>query len=376
MGAFSPQLRPAIEAIGLRTAAREDLADSFPGLLFAIGTGYGTAAGRQTALAAVDAGCPLREAADRLGLPFWLRKLPAQAFQAPLTLVPAEPTLVNRLLSLVPAQPSATAAWLQRVLIAYHTGRPELALWVAQNYRAAAPSAISVPFLRTLAWAWFAGQTGSRGAELLVSRWTPALGPSRAAGEAALWRERIALDVCLGPGLADSWLASGRGGDYDIVALTTADDFFAEAKAMDNCLDRFADRLMRGTVRVFSMRRAGRPVANVEVSTHHQEIGMPAITQLRAARNRPASPEIWQAAYAWLGGQPLRKAEAGMTAKVSGAERRRRLERVWQPFLDALPADPRHALAASVFPAARASRQRKIPASSPVDTQTEGLESA
>src|SRR5262245_9274218 len=349
--AFAPDLRPPILELMRVDPAVEDLADSFPALLVALATGYGTEAGRRGTLAAVCEGLPLREVAGRLGLPVWLRKLPASVFLTPLVKPPTDPALVNRLVSLVPPQPTAAAAWLDRVMIAHHTGRPDLALWVAQQYRSAQPASTSEAFLGVLGWAWFARtSTDLRAGHLLGPRWTPTLGASRAAKEAALWKERLALDVCLGPGLSDTWLAEGTAGGFDFVALRSADDFIAEAIAMDNCLDRYADRLEGRTARVFSIRRDSRSVANLEIAPHEREPGPPTIAQLRGPRNRRAPIEVWQAAYTWLGSQPLRLAEPQLQVKVGRAARNKRRESLWRPFLDVLPAHARAALEVIVLP--------------------------
>ena len=358
IASFAADRRQAIEAIVAGHPRREDLADAFPGLLFALATGYGTQRHRFDALAAIDAGLPLREASDRLDLPFWLRKLPARAFRAPLGPVPADPALVARLVSLIPASGAACGPWLERVLVAHHAGHADLALWVARTYRATAPAATSSGFLRTLGWAWFSRSPSTRGAELLDSRWHAALGGRRAAALAQLWRERVELDVCLGQGIADSWLEGGNCHGYDIVPLLTADDFLREAKAMDNCLDRYAERLRESGVRVFSMRLDGRPVADLEISSHTQEPGMPTITQLRTAHNRRASTELWQVAFTWIGSQPIRKPPSKLKMGGTRRERRTRLEMIWRPFLDALPADARNALAADVMPSPAPSRRR------------------
>jgi hypothetical protein len=68
---------------------------------------------------------------------------------------------------------------------------------------------------------------------------------------------------------------------------------------------------------------------------HDEEVTMPAIVQLRAARNRRAPPEVWQATYSWLGSQrleplsPLRHAPKPMKR----IEARRKL---WSPYLTVL----------------------------------------
>ena len=354
--AFAAGHRPAILQLIRLSPAVEDLADSFPALLFALATGYGTNAARRSALAAVLDGQSLREVAGLLGLPVWLRKLPAAVFQTPLARPPAETSLVNRLVSLIPPQPAIAAAWLDRVMIAHHTGRPELALWVAQNYRAAQPVGTSASFLGVLAWAWFAGARGQRAEALLTTRWTPTLGTQRAAKEATQWKQRLALDVMLGPGLADTWLADGTAGGYQFVALRNADDFIAEALAMDNCLDRYADRLDGRAARIFSIQCDGRSVADLEIAPHEREPGHPAIAQLRGPRNRRAPIEVWQAAYAWLGAQPLRLAEPRLEVKPGRAVRNKRRALLWRPFLDALPEHARTAIEESILPGAATDR--------------------
>ncbi len=345
---FAPANRSAIAVLIARSPRLADLADSFPALLFALATGYATAAARTAAIEAVEAGSPLKEAARLLCLPMWLRKMPAASLTpgslspgSPadgLVRVPSDSALSARLVSLIPPQPKAAAAWLDRVIAAHQTGRAELTLWVAQQYKGHRPAAHGALFLTTLAWAWFSldGQ-GSRGASLITEKWRPSLGAARAAKAAALWRERIALEVCLGPGIADAWMAEGAAGSFDFIALRTADDFIAEAGAMDNCLDRYADRLVGRAVRVFSIRQDGRSIADMEIATHEREPGHPVIAQLRGPHNRRASLDVWRAAYQWLGSQPLRLADKSTTIRVSPVARRRRQDEIWRPFLANLP---------------------------------------
>ena len=59
---------------------------------------------------------------------------------------------------------------------------------------------------------------------------------------------------------------------------------------------------------------------------------MPTIVQLRSARNRRAAPEVWQATYAWLGGQRLEPLAPDRHAPkpAKRVEARRQL---WGPYL-------------------------------------------
>lgn len=62
---------------------------------------------------------------------------------------------------------------------------------------------------------------------------------------------------------------------------------------------------------------------------------MPGIRQLRGPRNRRAAPQIWQAAYAWLGQQPLRPLVKG-TRAVQEARVRAVRAAFWAPYLSAV----------------------------------------
>ena len=161
----------------------------------------------------------------------------------------------------------------------------------------------------------------------------------RAREELAAWRQRLRLVECLGPGIESPWLADGTALGFEFVALRTVDDFIAESEALENCLDQYADHLHTGLTAVFSIRKGERRVACVEIGLHDEEVTMPTIVQLRAARNRRAPPEIWQATYAWLGGQGLEplSPERHVPKPINRADARRKL---WAPYLDFLAGTP------------------------------------
>src|SRR5256885_1348966 len=117
-----------------------------------------------------------------------------------------------------------------------------------------------------------------------------------------------------------------------------------------------------------------RGVAGWEIGLHDEEVSMPNIVQLRAARNRRAPPEIWQATYSWIGGQrlmplsPLRHAPKPMQR----IEARRQL---WNPYLEVLEGT-RHAgpFRRTVFQQMRAPgleprRTRPLPPHRPAGTR-------
>jgi PcfJ-like protein len=104
--------------------------------------------------------------------------------------------------------------------------------------------------------------------------------------------------------LTDPWLQQGEAMGLTFSPLIECNEILAEAHAMQNCADQYADRLARDKCRLFSVRRRGQRVATLEIGSHVRETGMLTVTQLKARQNMPAAIEVWQAAHSWLSQQP------------------------------------------------------------------------
>jgi len=368
--AFHPSYRRAIRALSNGAPKIEDLAESFPALLFALGTHYGSKPRRELCLALIAQGASLRQAADALGLAWWLRKLPPPAFTEPLPCFPGGDEFGLRIASLIPRVDAATIPWLKRVGLAQDAAGSDYALWIArQSELASWPDEV---FDFMAAWAWYSQRPSLLGARLLRRAWAADMGFKRAREEMGAWRQRLRLSEYLGSGIKTPWLADAHVSGFDFVALRTVDDFIAESAALDNCLDQYADQLNTRLSAIFSVRRGERHVACVEIGLHDEEVTMPTIVQLRGARNRRAPPEVWQATFAWLGGQRLQPL-APERRQPKSAERLATRRRIWEPYLafldgngraqrfrrvleglpSAAPRRPRGDLPAALRPAAR-----------------------
>ena len=334
---FHFSCRRRVDEIANQAACFEELAETFPGLLFALATNYGTAEARRAAVAHLISGSRLREAANALGLPWWMRKLPPQAFNKRLETLPDDPKFSARIVNLLPTVPAISAKWLERVTQAYRICGSDFALWVARHDRFHAPLITDPALPYVAAWAWFASHPDTLGAQLLRRPWTPNMSPRRAFDEVTAWRKRIRLALTLSALGRKPWLSEGSALGYEFVELRTIDDFIAESDTMDNCLDSFSEKLESGVSYVFSIRRNGSPVADIEIGVHPVEPTMPSIVQLRGPKNKRAHPEIWRAAYNWLGNQELHPVPAQV---VNSAARRRAWRTLWKPYLSTLtPAD-------------------------------------
>jgi hypothetical protein len=335
LSAFSRTWRRPIAALTARAARIEDLADSFPGLLFALVTRYGDNLQRRKAVACIESGLPLKSAADALGLPMWLRRLPAEAFATPLPAMPTDAEFALAVTSRIPLRAEEVTAWFDRVVYALRVVGRDFAIWVAKAPRILPLSTSDEDFRWITAWAWYSMQPATQGYQLLRRPWSPALSWKKSRDEVVIWRKRIDLAATLGRGIRDPWFADGHALGFRIVALRTVGDFVAESAAMENCLDQYAARLTYGRIRVFSVRRNETSVASLELSLRSDDATSPAITQLRGPRNRRVPTQIWQAVHAWLGGQPF-KALSGQPSDPASA--RETLRSLWLPYLETLEA--------------------------------------
>lgn len=360
MKSFHPAYRRYVQQLSSCSRQIEDLADTFPALLFALSTGYGNPESRAASFSLIQSGASLREAASELGLPYWLRRLPASAFTEPLRQLPNTPEFARRISPLIPDTDGKARSWLWAVNYANLACGPDFALWAA-NWIGKQSRQLSGPYgeenFRFLtAWAWHSARPLSAGYDLLRRPWTPSIGPRRAIEETAVWRRRIALALAIRRLETANWLQDGSALGFDFVALCSPQDFIRESEAMDNCLDQFADRLEQNHSKVFSIRKDGRSVANVEIGNHDQEVTMPCVLQLRAPRNRRASAEVWQATYAWLGTQTLRPRYSNAARPTSGRGTKA-AKAFWQDYIDHLE---QHGLA-DAFAAIAISRRRNRP---------------
>jgi hypothetical protein len=357
--AFHPSYRRFIAELTSCTPELEDLADSFPALLFALVSGFASAGRRAHACELVCDGAPLREVADTLGLAWWLRKLPAQAFCEPLPTFPTDQEFALRISSLIPQEMRRLPIWLSRVGYAYEAGGEAYALWIARQSDLLSPP--EDVFMFMAAWAWFSLHPGHMGHRLLRRPWTSEMSFKRARDEMTAWRQRLRLVDCLGLGIESPWLGDGVASGYSFVALRTVDDFISESIALENCLDQYADHLQSGLTSVFSIRKGARRIACVEIGRHGEEASMPTIVQLRGPRNRRAPPEIWQATFGWMGSQRLEPAPPPRhtPSSIKRLEARRHL---WRPYLTHLTGS-RHepAFRRTAFQSARLAGQESRP---------------
>jgi hypothetical protein len=281
-----------------------DLAMVFPGAMYVLASKRLPLATRREAVALIEDGAPLKSVARTLEIPLWLRKLPPEAFQFTLDDLPASEGFARRVANRLPGAPSHSALWLQSLAFAAKACNEDFALWLADQAIFSDEGNPEQLFTILAAYAWHSRATQTRAHTLIVVPWRPEIAFDTALCAAKSWLNRMRLVLQLGPGvLTDPWLTGGQIRDYTFVPLLDRMEILAEARAMQNCADQYAERLADDRCRLFSIRRNREHVATVEIGPHSREAGMLAITQLKGRHNMAAPLDVWQAAYAWLASQ-------------------------------------------------------------------------
>ena len=301
---FDPDRRASVRRLVNSSPRAADLAIVFPGALYAISDSNGSIDIRRRALELVLEGAALRDVAQVLDLPLWLRRLPPEAFTGSIGPLPASEMFSRRIVNQLPTAAENSAFWLKAVSFGAYACDEYFALWLARQPVYSESGDPARLFGLLAAYAWYSQAELSRAHGLIVVPWRPEMSLDTAICAAKSWLNRIRLVLQLGPGaITDSWLQAGEAQSFSFVPLLEQAQILAESRAMQNCADQYADRLARDKCRLFSVRRRGVRVATLEIGPHARETGVLAINQLKARHNMPASAEIWQAAHTWLGTQ-------------------------------------------------------------------------
>jgi hypothetical protein len=290
-----------------------DLAVVFPGALHALAGRPVTQKRKHKAVDLVIGGAPLREVAQALELPLWLRRLPPEAFTELRAAPPRSDLFARRIANHLPTSAENSAFWLSSVTFGARASDEYFALWLAQQpvfLEAGEPERL---FGLLAAYAWTSNEPRSPAHSLIVVPWRPTMSLETAACSAKSWLNRMRLVLQLRRGaISDPWLEPGEARGFTFHPLLDHTAILEEAHAMQNCADQYGDRLARDKCRLFSVKRRGSRVATLEIGPHPREAGVLAISQLKARHNLPASIDVWQAAHTWLGAQrELKRASNG-----------------------------------------------------------------
>lgn len=332
---FHPNYRVRVAALAARHSRLADLAASFPALLFALAVPrFGI--DPDTVIRGVIEGRSLNDVAAQARLPMWLRKLPPEAFQAPIPPLPDGDILRRQIVNHLPRSPKRMQVWLDAVSTASEFGSQPIAVWIAREVTALekAPTALDLRRLRLVVlWAWFSGQPGTLGRRLIGTPWSPSMKFKTGHEAARAWRELVELHLVLGEhAIVDAWFEPAVIEGYEFVPLTTARDIATEAERMENCLASYGGLISSCQSRIWSVRHAGETVAVIEVGRRKfmRRDTFVGVQQIRGLRNAPVADEVRAVVAKWQMQQDLLLDPRGPIA--TEAELQQAWIAMWRPY--------------------------------------------
>ncbi len=130
---FDPDRRVSVRRLVNSSPRAADLAIVFPGALYAISDSNGSIDIRRRALDLVLEGAALRDVAQVLNLPLWLRRLPPEAFTGSIGPLPASEMFSRRIVNQLPTAAENSAFWLKAVSFGAYACDEYFALWLARQ---------------------------------------------------------------------------------------------------------------------------------------------------------------------------------------------------------------------------------------------------
>ena len=338
VNAFREEFRRPIADFTLSEPRLEDLADSFPALLFALATRYGSLQRRTAAVALVLRGSSLKNAAGALGMPMWMRRLDPGALTRPLLPVPTDAELDRSLGGCMPVKPAAQATWLDCVLIGHAMAGAEGAVWMATLGHQIVMGLSGTHILPWLAaWLWASRSPDAEISGLVLRHWTPDVGMETTFSALQDWERRIKLTRSIAEPIRDVWLSERACGDYEVKALRTPQDFMRAASDLNNCLESWGGPVCCGEARIFTLRRGDLAVAAFEIVPDPEDPPMPRLRQVLGYLNRPVPLELWQKLSTWIETQRFRPID---TSPIAPEVQDARQMELWGPFLGAFARVP------------------------------------
>ena len=296
--AFAAEHRDDIAELAAVSPRFADLAISFPGLLFSLATGYGTAEARRQCSELILKGRGLREAADALGLPFWLRKLSPEAFIAPIPRLPSTPEFVKHIANHIPERKNRHKDWLDKIGRAAHLGDDAFVAWLASRRDLLLLIDGENDIGPLALYAYYSTRPRTVAGRLVERAWDADLQLQSALWGCEMFLTRLAIEVLLLEPVRDTWAEGGTTGGFEFVPIATAADLVAEAQEMRNCVRRYVFKIALGECRLFSVRRDGQRIATLELVPSKRR-GLPLVHQMRGRGNGPVSRAAREAAQRW-----------------------------------------------------------------------------
>ena len=306
---FDPTVRRRVRGLVRRHARLGELVQTFPGALHALASEPADGTNRRTrdeVLTMIEDGARLKDVARELQLPFWMRRLPPEAFHGGPPRLCTSARFDKQIATRLPLSRSGARAWLEAVTTGLDAAHEPFALWLAERpglHPRDAATRTTAAVLAAYAWASTELDADAEARQLIVTPWHPDLTTTRALHAVMSWLKRIYLVTALQEPADEPWLTPSDCDGYTFVPLRTATELLEESRLMRNCVDHYARAIKELRCQIYSVRSGRTRVATLEIGPHPKDLWMHTVLQLRGPANVQASSDVWAAAYRWLASQ-------------------------------------------------------------------------
>lgn len=299
---FAPEVQPAVARLLAASRHYSELSTTFPGLLFVVATTSPRTGKFRRLSAMIERERPLRQIASAAGLPFWMRRLPPEAFTVEADLaLPVSPRFSKRIVNHLPDGNSDPAMWMSSIAFAATACHEHFALWLARQPVFEEVNPPEELFGLLAAFAWHSDQTAGPARRLIGRPWQPGMAMASAVFEASSWLNRMMLCVQSSAAPArQPWIAEAEVDGYRFLPLLSADEILSEATALNHCIDQMGLAIARGQCALFSMQKNGQRLATVEVQRRSVLDGTLQVSEIKGRHNAEVPREWHETARRWI----------------------------------------------------------------------------
>lgn len=297
---FPEPHQDAVLDLATRHDRLAELAASFPALLFALAITKNEPCAKKVSDGIMQ-GLPLATLAEIGSVPFWMRKLPPEAFRKRLPKLPDDTEFRRRISNHLPGNADRAAMWLEKIGLAYKWCDEDFAIWLAKKINKDSNFEIGDKSLFRLAlYAWFSQHPETDAGKLIETRWTHRITYTAADEALQAWRDDVRVHLLLDSVEPEKpWLEPHKDERFYFEPILSADAVIAESRAMHNCIRTYAEEIATREMQFWVIREAGKRVAHLSIG-HRWGEPLPTITEIRGPHNKEVSPEVFRTAWRWF----------------------------------------------------------------------------
>lgn len=301
---FAYRYRDTVSRLARQHSTLADLVFSFPALLFALACPH-KGLDRKIVIQAVQSGAPLKKLAKLAHIPFWMVKLPPEAFDRPLRPLPGDVVFQARVGNVLPKDRKDARRWLCCAYSLAEWGTGEFVLWALRRVLHDAAPSWEHDCLRLIALhAWYSRHGKGLGADCNLQLWHSGLSFEKARARALSWHDMVKAQVHQSVAVLDDfWFEPAVVGGFVIEPLRNSHEIVAEGRRMKNCIASHVANVYCDHNRLWKVGRAGKTVAIAEVSRGNG-LQLLAVTQLRGPANADVTADVALAVRRWQNLQP------------------------------------------------------------------------